>query len=48
MKRKVEKVIRECAAMARNLSPHGNLAEKSILEHYGLTLKNDNQNGEDE
>jgi hypothetical protein len=31
-----ELVVRECAAMTRNLSPHGELAEKAVKEHFGV------------
>jgi hypothetical protein len=31
-----ELIIRECAAMTRNLSPHGELAEKAVKEHFGV------------
>jgi len=32
-----EKVIRECAILSRNLSPHGELTEKAILDHFGIS-----------
>ena len=31
-----EAVIRECAKLTRNLSPHGEFAEKAVLEHFGM------------
>ena len=31
-----ELIVRECAAMTRNLSPHGELAEKAVKEHFGV------------
>ena len=29
-------IVTECAAMTRNLCPHGELAEQSIKEHFGV------------
>ena len=31
-----ELIVKECAAMTRNLSPHGELAEKAVKEHFGV------------
>ncbi len=31
-----ELIIKECAAMTRNLSPHRELAEKAVKEHFGV------------
>jgi len=31
-----ELIVRECAAMTRNLSAHGKLAEKAVKEHFGV------------
>jgi hypothetical protein len=31
-----ELIVRECAAMTRNLSAHGELAEKAVKEHFGV------------
>ncbi len=31
-----EAVVRECAKLTRNLSPHGEFAEKAVLEHFGM------------
>ena len=31
-----ELIVRECAAMTRNLSPHGEFAEKVVKEHFGV------------
>jgi hypothetical protein len=31
-----ELIVRECAAMTRNLCPHGELAEKAVKEHFGV------------
>lgn len=31
-----ELVVKECAAITRNLSPHGELAEKAVKEHFGV------------
>jgi len=31
-----EMLIKECAAMTRNLSAHGKLAEKAVKEHFGV------------
>ena len=31
-----ELIVRECATMTRNLSPHGELAEKAVKEHFGV------------
>lgn len=31
-----ELIVSECAAMTRNLSPHGEHAEKAIKEHFGV------------
>jgi hypothetical protein len=31
-----ELIVRECAAMTRNLSPHGELAERAVKEHFGV------------
>lgn len=35
-KKFAELIIRECAAMTRNLSAHGELAEKAVKEHFGV------------
>jgi len=29
-------LVRECAVMTRNLSAHGELAEKAVKEHFGV------------
>jgi hypothetical protein len=34
-----EEVVRQCAAMARNLSPMGKDAERLVLEEFGLELE---------
>ena len=31
-----ELIVKECAAMTRNLSPHGELAERAVKEHFGV------------
>ena len=31
-----ELIVRECATMTRNLSPHGELAERAVKEHFGV------------
>ena len=31
-----ELIVKECAAMTRNLSAHGKLAEKAVKEHFGV------------
>jgi hypothetical protein len=31
-----ELIVKECAAMTRNLSAHGELAEKAVKEHFGV------------
>jgi hypothetical protein len=31
-----ELIVKECAAMTRNLSPHGELAEKAVKEYFGV------------
>ena len=31
-----ELIVKECAAMTRNLSPHGELAEKAVKQHFGV------------
>ena len=31
-----ELIVLECAAMTRNLSAHGELAEKAVKEHFGV------------
>ena len=31
-----ELIVRECASMTRNLSAHGELAEKAVKEHFGV------------
>lgn len=31
-----ELIVRECAVMARNLSPHGQHAEQAIKDHFGV------------
>ena len=31
-----ELIVRECATMTRNLSPHGKLAENAVKEHFGV------------
>jgi type III secretion system FlhB-like substrate exporter len=31
-----ELIVLECAAMTRNLSAHGELAEKAVKEHFGI------------
>lgn len=36
LQRFAELIIGECAAMARNLSAHGEYAEQSIKEHFGI------------
>ncbi len=35
-KRFAELIVKECAAMTRNLSPHRELAEKAVKEHFGV------------
>ena len=35
-KKFAELIVQECAAMTRNLSPHGELAEKAVKEHFGV------------
>ena len=29
-------LVRECAAMTRNLSAHGELAEKAVKDYFGI------------
>lgn len=31
-----ELIVKECAAMARNLCPHGTFAEGEIKDHFGV------------
>ena len=31
-----ELIVKECAAMTRNLCPHGEFAEKAVKEHFGI------------
>ena len=31
-----ESIVKECAAMTRNLSSHGKLAENVVKEHFGV------------
>jgi len=31
-----ELIVRECATMTRNLSPHGEFAERAVKEHFGV------------
>jgi hypothetical protein len=35
-KKFAELIVKECAAMTRNLSAHGELAEKAVKEHFGV------------
>lgn len=35
-KKFAELIVRECATMTRNLSPHGELAERAVKEHFGV------------
>jgi hypothetical protein len=37
LSRFAELIVRECASMARNLSPYTELAEKAIKDHFGVT-----------
>lgn len=36
VKKFAQLIVRECAAMTRNLSPHGELAERAVKEHFGV------------
>ena len=38
VKKFAELIIKECAAMTRNLSSHGELAEKAVKEHFGVEV----------
>ena len=29
-------IVKECAAMTRNLCPHGEFAEKAVKEYFGV------------
>jgi hypothetical protein len=35
-KKFAELIVRECATMTRNLSPHGEFAERAVKEHFGV------------
>jgi hypothetical protein len=38
-----ELIVKECAAMTRNLSPHGELAEKAVKEHFGVGMSTEDK-----